>query len=88
MGNKLYLAALFVKVYEIAQYQNIIVANKELASLCQAISACLALQQEQKTEDTALQINSSISHTGFCLMSFVTDNLINLTLNSPLEIQE
>lgn len=39
-------------------------------------------------ENTALQINSSISHTGFCLMSFVTDNLINLALNSPLEIQE
>lgn len=86
MGNKLHLTTLLVNVYKITQCQNM--ANKESPSLCQAISICLASQQMQRMENTALQINSSISHTGFCLMSFVTDNFINLTLNSPLEIQE
>lgn len=86
MRNELYLGASFVNVYKIAQYQNM--ADKESASLCQANSICFGFQQEQRTENAALQINSSISRTGFCLMSFVTDNLINLTLNSPLEIRE
>lgn len=86
MGNKLHLTALLVNVYKITQCQNM--ANKESPSLCQAISIHLAFQQMQRMENTVLQINSSISHTGFCLMSFVTDNLINLTLNSPLEIPE
>jgi len=86
MRNEVYLRALFVNVYKIGKFQNM--ADKGSASLCQANSIFFAFQQEERTENTALQINSSISHTGFCLMSFVTDNLINLTLNSPLEIRE